>query len=73
MSKNTLTEFRDTYAGQWPKALSAILFVIIGGHLIAHFFFGAELLNLHALIGNVTVAGICVLFAVCLKRRYPNK
>ncbi|WP_369625476.1 hypothetical protein [Marinobacterium sp. BA1] len=70
--KNTLAEIRHTYAGPWPKALLAILFVIAGGHLISVTLFGTEFLSLAGLFGNLLVAVLLVVVGILVKRKYPS-
>jgi hypothetical protein len=67
---NYLTEIRDEYAGPWPRALRAVATIAIGGHLVAHFIFGAPLWSV-GVLGSLSVGVALVVFALWMKRRYP--
>jgi len=71
MSKNILTDIRDTYAGTWYKSLIAIFAVIFGGMAISYFIFGTEI-SFYGFVGNCLVGFGLMFLALFFKKKYPK-
>lgn len=72
MKLNLLTDFRDTYAGPWPRALFFLALVAFGGPLISALFFD-EPISLKMFVGSGAVSVAAFLTGVWVKRHYPRQ
>lgn len=71
MKTNLLTEFRDYYAGPWPRAVLHLLLVAVGGPLIGVLITG-ESFSIRLFVGSSLVALAALSVGVWAKRRYPR-
>lgn len=72
MKHNLLADFRDTYAGPWPRALFFLALVALGGPVISALIFD-EPISLRMFIGSGFVGVAAFITGVWVKRHYPRQ
>ena len=71
VKSNMLIEFRDYYAGPWPRAVLHLFLVAMGGPLIAVLVTDATF-SLRLFVGSSLVACFAFAVGVWAKQRYPR-
>lgn len=71
MKQNLLSDFRDIYAGPWPRAISFLLLLVFGGPLVGALITG-EPISPKLFVASGFVAVTVFITGVWVKRRYPR-